>query len=240
MGLAFAIPIDVAMNVVKQIQEKGRVTRGRIGVQIQEVNRETADAFGLAKVGGALVNSVEKGGPADKAGIEAGDIITKVDGRTVNTSSELPRIITQVRPGTKITLQLWRKGANKDVTVTVAELKEDEAPRPVRRAAPSKEKAKPNRMGLVLSDLTDEQKKELEIKNGVVVEDIRGTARGDIQPGDVILAVISRGATIEAKSADQINALIAKLEKGTSVTFQLRRGQQQFFSTVRLSNGSTE
>ena len=96
MGLAFAIPIDVAMNVVKQIQEKGRVTRGRIGVQIQEVNRETADAFGLAKVGGALVNSVEKGGPADKAGIEAGDIITKVDGRTVNTSSELPRIITQV------------------------------------------------------------------------------------------------------------------------------------------------
>src|SRR6185437_1810285 len=169
MGLAFAIPIDVAMNVVKQIQEKGRVTRGRIGVQIQEVNRETADAFGLAKASGALVNSVEKGGPADKAGIEAGDIITKVDGRSVNTSSELPRIITQIRPGTKISLQLWRKGANKDVTVTVAE---------------------PKRMGLVLSDLTDEQKKELEIKSGVVVEDIRGTARGDIQPGDVILAVI--------------------------------------------------
>jgi serine protease Do len=240
MGLAFAIPIDVAMNVVKQIQEKGRVTRGRIGVQIQEVNRETADAFGLAKASGALVNSVEKGGPADKAGIEAGDIITKVDGRAVNTSSELPRIITQVRPGTKISLQLWRKGATKDVTVTVAELKEDEAPRPARRAAPSKEKAKPNRMGLVLTDLTDEQKKELEIKNGVVVEDIRGTARGDIQPGDVILAVISRGATIEAKTAEQINALIAKLEKGTSVTFQLRRGQQQFFSTVRLGNGSTE
>ncbi|HEV7412916.1 MAG TPA: DegQ family serine endoprotease [Casimicrobiaceae bacterium] len=240
MGLAFAIPIDVAMNVVKQIQEKGRVTRGRIGVQIQEVNRETADAFGLAKASGALVNSVEKGGPAEKAGIEAGDIITKVDGRTVNTSSELPRIITQVRPGTKISLQLWRKGASKDVAVTVAELKEDESPRPARRAAPSKEKAKPNRMGLVLSDLTEEQKKELEIKNGVVVEDIRGTARGDIQPGDVILAVISRGATIEAKTAEQVNGLIAKLEKGTSVTFQLRRGQQQFFSTVRLSNGSTE
>jgi serine protease Do len=240
MGLAFAIPIDVAMNVVKQIQEKGRVTRGRIGVQIQEVNRETADAFGLAKASGALVNSVEKGGPADKAGIEAGDIITKVDGRTVNTSSELPRIITQIRPGTKISLQLWRKGASKDVAVTVAELKEDESPRPARRAAPSKEKAKPNRMGLVLSDLTEEQKKDLEVKNGVVVEDIRGTARGDIQPGDVILAVISHGATIEAKTAEQVNGLIAKLEKGTSVTFQLRRGQQQFFSTVRLGNGTTE
>jgi serine protease Do len=238
MGLAFAIPIDVAMNVVKQIQEKGRVTRGRIGVQIQEVNRETADAFGLAKAGGALVNSVEKDGPADKAGIEAGDIIVKVDGRTVNTSSELPRIVTQIRPGTKVTLQLWRKGATKDVAVTVAELKEDEAPRPVRRTAPGKEKAKPNRMGLVLSDLTDEQKKELEVKQGVVVEDIRGTARGDIQPGDVILAVISRGATIEARTSEQVNALIAKLENGASVTFQLRRGEQQFFSTVRLRNGA--
>lgn len=240
MGLAFAIPIDVAMNVVKQIQDKGRVTRGRIGVQIQEVSRETADAFGLAKASGALVNSVEKGGPADKAGVEAGDIIVKVDGRAVNTSSELPRIVTQIKPGTKITLQLWRKGATKDVAVTVAELKEDEAPRPARRAGPGKEKAKPNRMGLVLSDLTDEQKKELELKNGVVVEDIRGTARGDIQPGDVILAVISRGATIEAKNAEQVNALIAKLEKGSSVTFQLRRGEQQFFSTIRLGNGATE
>jgi serine protease Do len=240
MGLAFAIPIDVAMNVVKQIQDKGRVTRGRIGVQIQEVSRETADAFGLAKASGALVNSVEKGGPADKAGVEAGDIIVKVDGRPVNTSSELPRIVTQIKPGSKITLQLWHKGATKDVAVTVAELKEDEAPRPARRAAPGKEKAKPNRMGLVLSDLTDEQKKELEIKNGVVVEDIRGTARGDIQPGDVILAVISRGATIEAKNVEQVNALIAKLEKGSSVTFQLRRGEQQFFSTIRLGNGGTE
>ena len=147
MGLAFAIPIDVAMNVVRQIQDKGRVTRGRIGVQIQEVTRETADAFGLPKAGGALVNSVEKGGPADKAGIEAGDIIVKADNRTVSTSSELPRIITQLKPGSKVTLQVWRKGAPKDVVVTVAELKEDDATPPVRRDAPGKEKAKPNRMG---------------------------------------------------------------------------------------------
>ena len=214
MGLAFAIPIDVAINVIKQIQEKGRVTRGRIGVQIQEVSKETADAFGLPKATGALVNSVEKGGPADKAGIESGDIIIKVDGRTVNTSSELPRIITAIKPGTSVTLQVWHKGATKDVAVTVAELKEDERRGPARRGAPGKEKAKPNRMGLVLSDLTDDQKKELEIKNGVVVEDISGTARGDIQPGDVILAMISRGTTHRGESAEQVNALIAKLEKG--------------------------
>ena len=142
MGLAFAIPIDVAMNVAKQLQDKGRVTRGRIGVQIQEVSKETADAFGLPKATGALVNSVEKGGPAEKAGVESGDIILKADGKTVNSSSELPRIITQVRPGTKITVQVWRKGATKDLTVTVAELKEEDTQKAVRRGGPpSKDKA---------------------------------------------------------------------------------------------------
>jgi serine protease Do len=240
MGLAFAIPIDVAINVTKQIQEKGRVTRSRIGVQIQEVSRETADAFGLAKASGALVNSVEKGGPADKAGIEQGDIIVKADGRTVSSSAELPRIITAVKPGTRIVLQVWHKGAIKDINVTVAELKEDEGARPARKPPPGKdkEKAKPNRMGLVLSDLSEEQKKELEIKNGVGVEEISGTARGDIQPGDVILALITRGTTIEARSAEQLNGQIAKAEKGSSVTFLLKRGERQFYSTIKLGNGS--
>jgi serine protease Do len=239
MGLAFAIPIDVAINVTKQIQEKGRVTRSRIGVQIQEVSRETADAFGLAKASGALVNSVEKGGPADKAGIEQGDIIVKVDGRNVSSSAELPRIITAVKPGTRIVLQVWHKGAIKDINVTVAELKEDEGARPARKppSGKEKEKAKPNRMGLVLSDLSEEQKKELEIKNGVGVEEISGTARGDIQPGDVILALITRGTTIEARSAEQLNGQIAKAEKGSSVTFLLKRGERQFYSTIKLGNG---
>ncbi|HXL82496.1 MAG TPA: DegQ family serine endoprotease [Casimicrobiaceae bacterium] len=239
MGLAFAIPIDVAINVTKQIQEKGRVTRSRIGVQIQEVSRETADAFGLAKASGALVNSVEKGGPADKAGVEQGDIIVKADGRNVSSSAELPRIITAVKPGTRIVLQVWHKGAIKDLNVTVAELKEDEGARPVRKPPPGKdkEKAKPNRMGLVLSDLSEEQKKELEIKNGVGVEEISGTARGDIQPGDIILALINRGTTVEAKSAEQLNAQIAKAEKGSSVTLLLKRGERQFYSTIKLGNG---
>jgi len=238
MGLAFAIPIDVAMNVVKQLQEKGRVTRGRIGVQIQEVTKETAYAFGLNKATGALVNSVEKGGPADKAGVESGDIILKAEGRTVNSSSELPRIITQIKPGTKITLQVWRKGASKDLAVTVAELKEEEQQKAAaKRPAPSKEKAKPNRMGLVLSDLNDEQRKELEIKNGVLIEDITGSARGNIQPGDVILAVINKGVAIDAKNAEQVNALIAKLEKGAAITLLLRRGEQQFYSSIKVGNG---
>ena len=116
MGLSFAIPIDIAMNAANQIKDKGRVTRGRIGVQIQEVTKETAEAFGLPKPGGALVNSVEKGGPAEKAGVEAGDIIIKADGRDVQTSSELPRIITAIKPGTQeSTLTVWRKGAQQGV-----------------------------------------------------------------------------------------------------------------------------
>ena len=237
MGLAFAVPIDVAMGAVKQIQEKGRVTRGRIGVQIQEVNKETADAFGLSKAGGALVNSVEKNSPADKGGVESGDIILKADGKTVNSSSELPRIITQVKPGTKIPLQVWRKGAMKDLNVTVAELKDEEAPKVARKSAPPKDKAKPNRMGLVLSDLSEDQKKELDVKNGVLVEDITGNVRGDIQVGDVILAVISKGVTMDAKSSEQINALIAKAEKGLAVTFLLRRGDAQRYSSIKIGNG---
>jgi serine protease Do len=237
MGLSFAIPIDLAMNSVAQLKDKGRVTRGRIGVQITEVSKETAESFGLPKPMGALVNSVEKGGPADKGGVEAGDIIIKVDGREVRSTSELPRIITMIRPGTKVTLSVWRKGAQRDLTVTIAEL-EDEAATPARRGGPTpKEKAKPNRMGLSLSDLTSEQKKELEIKSGVLIEEITGSVRGNVQPGDVILAVVSRGQTTEAKSAEQVNALLSKLEKGAPVTLRLKRGEQEFFATLRLTNG---
>jgi len=237
MGLSFAIPIDIAMNTVAQLKEKGKVTRGRIGVQITEVSKETAESFGLPKPAGALVNAVEKGGPAEKGGVEAGDIIVKVDGREVKTSSELPRIITVVKPGTKVTLTVWRKGAQRDIVVTVAEIKE-EAQAPTRRGGPApKEKAKPNRMGLSLIDLTDEQKKELDLKNGVLIEDISGPVRGNVQPGDVILAIVSRGQTTDAKSAEQVNALLSKLEKGASVTLRLKRGEQEFFATLKINNG---
>ena len=238
MGLAFAIPIDVAMNTVSQLRDKGRVTRGRIGVQIQEVSREAADSFGLKQAQGALVNSVEKGGPADKAGLEAGDIILKVDGRDVTNSNALPRIITQVRPGSKVMLSVWRNGQSREIAVTVAEMK-DEAPTATRKpATPTpKEKAKPNRMGLVLADMTPEQRKEAEVKSGVLVEEIVGSVRGNLQPGDIILSLIHRGQTTEAKTATQVNDFLVKLEKNASVTLQVKRGEQTFFSTLKMPNG---
>ncbi len=237
MGLAFAIPIDVAMNTVAQLKEKGRVTRGRIGVQIQQVSKEEAEAFGLGAPRGALVNGVEKDGPAAKAGIEVGDIIIKADGKDVKSSQELPRIISAVKPGSKIAISVWRKNTQKDLSVTVAEMKDDAATQPRRGSPAPKEKAKPNKMGLVLSDLTDEQKKEADVKAGVAVDDVAPTVRGNVQPGDVIIAIVRGGQSTEAKSAAQVNDALAKVDKGASVTLQLKRGEQQFFSTLRALNG---
>jgi serine protease Do len=237
MGLAFAIPIDVAMNTVNQLKDKGRVTRARIGVQIQPVTKEDAESFGLGAPRGALVNGVEKDAPAAKAGVEIGDIIVKVDGREVKSSNELPRIISVIRPGTKITLTVWRKGAAKDIAVTVSEMKE-EAGTPTRRGTPvPKEKAKPNKMGLVLSDLTDEQRKEADVKAGVLIEEIAPNVRGNVQPGDIILAIVRGGQSTDAKSAAQVNDILSKLDKNGSVTLQLKRDQQQFFATLRVPNG---
>ena len=237
MGLAFAIPIDVAMNTVNQLKEKGRVTRGRIGVTIQEVSKEAAEAFGLKGPAGALVNSVEKGGPAEKAGVEAGDIVLKADGRDVRNSNDLPRIITSVAPGKSIRLVVWRKGTQREVTVVVAELKEETAQARVRPSPSPKEKARPNRMGLVLSDLTDEQKKDADVKSGVLVEDVASGVRGNVQPGDIILEIVSKGVTTEVKTAAQMNDYLGKLEKGAAVTLRMKRGDNQFYATVRLLNG---
>ncbi len=238
MGLAFAIPIDVAMNTVAQLKEKGRVTRGRIGVQIQTVSKEEAEAFGLGTPRGALVNGVERDGPAAKAGVEVGDIIIKADGKEVRSSNELPRIISAVRPNTKINVTVWRKGAQKDLQITVAEMKEEGATPAARGKGPApKEKAKPNKMGLVLSDLTDEQKKEADVRAGVLVEDVAPTVRGNIQAGDIVLAIVRAGVTTEARSAAQVNDLLAKVDKGASVTLQMKRGEQQFFATLRALNG---
>ena len=237
MGLAFAVPIDIAMNAVTQLREKGRVTRGRIGVQIQEMTKETADAFGLKQASGALVNSVEKDGPAAKAGVQPGDIILKVEGRDVHSSNDLPRIITAIRPGTKVTLNIWRKGSAKDIPVVIAEMKEDAAAAntPRRGANPApKEKAKPNRLGLVLSDLNDEQRKSIDLPSGgALVEDVVGVVRGNVQPGDVIVAIIQRGTPIEVKNAAQVNDYLAKLDKSAAVTLQVRRGDQTFYTTLK-------
>ena len=233
MGVAFAIPIDVAMEVQSQLRSSGRVSRGRIGVVIQELTKELADSFGLSKTAGALVNAVEKGGPAEKAGIEAGDIILKFDGKAVNASSDLPRIVGATRPGSKVSTQIWRKGTTRDLAVTVGEIPEEKtAQRSQKRAKPAEAAA--NRLGLVLSELSPEQKRELKIANGLLVEDARANgSRADLRPGDVILAVVHKGSSTEARTVDQFNKFLAQLDKSATITLLVKRGEQQTYITLK-------
>ena len=174
MGISFAIPIDEAMRVSDQLRTSGRVIRGRIGVTIAPVTKEVAESIGLGKPMGALVQGVESGGPADKAGIEAGDIITKVDGKTVEKSGDLPRIVGGTKPGSKTALQVFRRGANRDISVTVAEF-ESEKPRRTAQGSESQPTPQPKTViGLAVSDLTEAQKRELKLRGGVRVETAEG------------------------------------------------------------------
>ncbi|MBU0751054.1 MAG: DegQ family serine endoprotease [Gammaproteobacteria bacterium] len=234
-GIAFAIPIDVAMDVQAQLKSGGKVSRGRLGVTIQEVTKELAESFGLAKPNGALVTAVDNGSPADKAGIEAGDIILKFEGKAVTQSGDLPRMVGSTRPGTKSPLQIWRKGATREIVVTVGEIAEEKV---AGRAAKGKggrgTEATSNKLGLVLSEPSAEQRKQIGITHGLVVEDVRnGVARTDLRPGDVILALISKGSHSDVKSIEQFNVLLAKLDKTSTITLLVRRGDAQTFITIK-------
>ena len=232
MGLSFAIPIDVAMDVQSQLRQFGRVNRGRIGVVIQEVSKELAESFGLSRPSGALVNAVEKGGPAEKAGVETGDIILKFDGKPVSISSELPRLVGNTRPGSKASIEVWRKGVSREITVTVGELPEDRvASRSERRGKQPEQAA--NRLGFAVVDLTAEQKRDLKLRGGVIVEEVRNSRRADVRAGDVITAVTSRGQTTEVRSTEQFNKLLAQLERNATLTLHVRRGESNLFVTVR-------
>jgi serine protease Do len=229
MGISFAIPIDEAMRVADQLRTNGRVIRGRIGVTIAPVTKEVAESIGLSKPAGALVQGVEGGSPAERAGIEAGDIITKVDGKPVERSGELPRVIGAIKPGTKATLQVYRRGATRDVVVTVGEF---EAERPVRRAQaqPGGGAAPKNALGITASDLTDAQKRELKIKGGVRVDAVDGAAaRAGLREGDVILSIDNT----EVSDTKQFAALVAKVEKASAVAVLVRRGEWVNYLVIR-------
>lgn len=233
MGLSFAIPIDVAMDIAEQLRSNGKVSRGRIGVVIQEVTKELADSFGLAKVQGALVNSVEKGGPADKSGIEASDVILKFDGKTVASSSDLPRLVAQVKPGTRVKVEVWRKGGTKELSVTVGEL--NDARTASRPAAPGDNAPKAAntvaKLGLTVSELPAPQRNELGIAGGLLVETVEGpAAKAGIRRGDVVLALNNH----DIKTVSQLKELMAQYERARSVALLVRRGEGAIYVPIRL------
>jgi serine protease Do len=232
MGLSFAIPIDVALDIQKQLREKGRVARGRIGVVIQEVTRDLATSFGLDRPRGALVNSVEKGSPADKAGVEATDIILSFDGKPVEGSSDLPRIVGSTRPGSQSALEVWRKGKTQKLSITVAELQEDRVASRDAPAAKPKAEAPANRLGIVVGELSAEQRKGLGLTYGLVVTDVRPDSKADVRKGDVLLTMVHKGQHTELKSVDQFNKLLAGLDKSAVITLQVRRGESTAFVTI--------
>ena len=232
MGLSFAIPIDVALDIQGQLRAKGRVSRGRIGVVIQEVTKELADSFGLPKSIGALVNQVEKGSPADKAGVEALDIVVKFDGKAIESSSDLPRVVGGTRPGAKVAVQVLRKGATKELTITVGELPEDKlASRDAPRGTKPTETAA-NRLGLVVAELSAEQKRDQKLQGGLYVADVRPDVRGDFRRGDVLLTLVHKGQQNDLKSVEQLNKLLGGLEKNATITLHVRRGDTAALVTV--------
>ena len=229
MGISFAIPIDEATRVSDQLRSSGRVIRGRIGVQIDQVTKDVAESIGLGKPNGALVRSVESGGPADKAGVEAGDIITKFEGRAIEKAGDLPRVVGSAKPGAKATLQVFRRGAYRELAVTVVEF-EAERPRAAVERAAVKPPASVGALGLAVTDLSDAQKRELKLKNGVRVESAEGAAaRAGLREGDVILSIDNT----EISSTKQFESLVAKLDKSRAVNALVKRGESASYLLIR-------
>lgn len=229
MGLSFAIPIDVAMEVANQLRSSGKVTRGRMGVIIQDVTKALAESFGMHGNAGALISSVEKGGPADKAGIEPSDIILKFDNKVINTSRDLPRIVAGTRPGSKVTVQLWRKGATKEVMLVVGEMPSDG--RNVRSSRSESAGEQVARLGLVLTELNDEQKKQLDIESGLIIEEVKSSsARAELQRGDILLAI--NNAPVD--TIEQVNNILKPIAKGKNVALWVRRGDSKSFVPIKL------
>jgi serine protease Do len=233
MGISFAVPIDEALRVADQLKASGRVTRGRIGVQIGEVTKDVAESLGLARAQGALVQRVEAGGPADKAGLEAGDIILKYNGAAIERPSDLPRMVGSTKPGAKATVNIWRKGSARDVSVTVVELEADKPKQAEEKKA--KPDNTPNSLGLVVSDLSDAQKKELKVENGVLVENVSGAAAAaGIRPGDVI----QRLNEVDVNDSKQFGQLVAKLDAKKRAAVLVRRGDSSQFVPLRPNGGN--
>lgn len=231
MGLSFAIPIDVAMDVVSQIKEQGYVSRGWLGVLIQDVTRELAESFGMEKPMGALVSRVLDNSPASKAGLEVGDVIVEYNGKEINYSSDLPPLVGRTRVGNKAKIKVLRDGKIKTLLVQIGELPPDEEIQKSQAETPKK--IKTDRLGLSVTDLTADQRKELELNGGgVIVEQIEDGAASSagIQRGDVIAKLNGKTVT----NAKQFKELVDDLPEGKSVPVLVIRRSGPMFLALKV------
>lgn len=234
MGISFSIPIDEAIRVSDQLRASGRVQRGRLGVQIDQVSKDIADNLGLGKTQGALVRAVEAGSPAEKAGVEAGDIIVRFDGKNIEKFVDLPRLVGNIKPGKKSVLTVFRQGAYKDLSVVVGEFEKEEI---AQGSDDSQESSSHTSvfasLGLTLADLSDAQKKELKIRGGVRVESASDVAlQAGLREGDVILTL----ANVEVPNLKAFEAVVNRLDKSRPVSVLIRRGAWAQYTLIRPSS----
>lgn len=223
-GVSFAIPIDVAARIKNQLVATGKVEHARLGVAVQEVNQAFADSFKLDKPEGALVSTVEKGGPGDKAGLQSGDVIRSVNGQRIVSSGDLPAIIGLATPGDSIKLDVWRQGAAKELTAKLGSADEKSA-----KAAAKKEAPNQGKLGLALRPMQPDEKQEAGVDNGLVVQQATGPAAlAGVEVGDVLLSING----VPVKNIDQVRATVAKAEK--SVALLIQRGDSKIFVPVNL------
>jgi serine protease Do len=236
MGISFAIPIDEASRVAEQLRVSGKVQRGRIGVQIDQVTRDVAESIGLGRPQGALVRSVESGSPADKGGVEAGDIITRFNGQPIERASDLPRLVGSIKPGTRAAVTVFRRGGSRELAVTVAELEQETAKattKPPQAPDDRPKQASPaaQSLGLVVAELTPAQRKEAKLaKGGVRVEAVtEASQRAGIREGDIIVAI----ANTEISSVKEFDAAVARADKTKPIPVLLRRGDLASYLLIR-------
>jgi serine protease Do len=231
MGVSFAIPIEVALEVAKQLQSTGKVTRGRLGVGIQPVTQELAQSFKLEEPVGAVVTLVEKGSPAEKAGLRPGDVIVSYNGKKIENPNELPRLVAATKPGEKATLEVSRNGKREQLAATVGEFPAETTASAAARQAP--EAKQTGTLGLSVTELPAEARRQLGVDYGLMVEDVREgpAAQSGIQPGDVILAV----GQDQFRSIDEFNKLLAQRKKGERVPLLVRRGEGALYVPVELA-----
>lgn len=229
-GLSFAIPIDLAMEVATQIKSTGKVSRGWLGVVIQEVSSDLAESFGLDRPRGALIAEVQEGSPAAKGGLMVSDVVLKFDGKPIESSGDLPRIVGNTKPGTKAVMQVWRKGGLKDLSLVIGEMPAEDKV----ALGPGDQKAY-SRGGLVLSELTSEQRKELRLSGGLLVQEATGDAlRAGIREGDLILAVNNT----EVRTVEQFRKLIGAVPVGKSAAILVRRGDSSLYIPLRITGSN--
>lgn len=230
MGLSFAIPIEVAMGVADQLKATGKVARGWLGVVIQEVNKDLAESFGLDKPAGALVAQVLDGGPADKGGLQVGDVILSLDSHPIVMSADLPHLVGGLKPGTKANLEVVRDGGRKSIAITVGTLPEEGSG--VQPSVAGVEQSS-NRLGVTVTELTAEQKKSLDIKGGVVIREVLNgpAALIGLRPGDVITHLNNQAID----SAKTFAEVAGALPESRSVSMRVLRQGRASFITFKLA-----